>query len=227
MQNGGAGCHQRSDRRHTRRTWGKRNARSLRSSVQSLRELLVIAMLINFSCAVLSCLAGISNAHLLPAQPIVPGAQIAALQKLDEASLRDEASLKARIAAADLVVAGQVRSVQPGPVAHFLSEHDPHWQDAIVEVQTYIKGSHRMCVVIRFASSMDVAWFQSPKLKKGEEHIFILKKFISAGTPTTAIVNGVAQLAYTALDSQDVLSKNDLSRVLSATRKVQQHKHPD
>jgi len=93
----------------------------------------------------------------------------------------------------------------------------PLWQDAIVEVQTYIKGAHRKWVVIRFASSMDVAWFQSPKLKKGEEHIFILKKFISAGTPTTAIVNGVAQLAYTAPDPQDVLSKNDLSRVLSAS----------
>jgi len=176
-----------------------------------------MAMLKNLSCAVLSCLAGISSTHLLPAQPIGPEAQIAALQKLDETSLRDEASLKARIAAADLVVAGRVRSVQPGPVAPFLSEHDPLWQDAIVEVQTYIKGAHRKWVVIRFASSMDVAWFQSPKLKKGEEHIFILKKFISAGTPTTAIVNGVAQLAYTAPDPQDVLSKNDLSRVLSAS----------
>jgi hypothetical protein len=166
----------------------------------------MIVRLKSLSCAVLVCFAVVGNACGLQVQP-TPGTQIAAPQL-------DETGLKARIVGADLVILGQVRSLQPGPKAPHLSEHNADWQDAVVDVESFIKGATRpKIVVVRFPASTDIAWFRSPKLQRGERHVFILRRDT---TSETASVDGVSRPVYTALDPQDVLSENDMDRVLAA-----------
>jgi hypothetical protein len=156
-------------------------------------------MLKNLLRAALLCCAAMSTALASQVQPSAANAPTAASEG------QNESGLEARIAAADLVVVGQVRFVRPGPKEPFVSEHNAHWQDATVEVQRFIKGSGRSKrIVVRFPAAMDIAWVRSPKLKAGEKHIFILKK------------DKVTQSVYTALDPQDVLPENDLDRVLDA-----------
>jgi hypothetical protein len=100
-----------------------------------------------------------------------------------------------RFAAADLVVSGKVMAVRlpseaapktkgvraaglrksapPKPV----SEHDPKWREAVVEVDDVHKGSHqKKQVVVRFPASMDVLWHNAPKFHPGQQGYFMLKK---------------------------------------------------
>jgi hypothetical protein len=83
-----------------------------------------------------------------------------------------------RIAGAELVITGRVTSTravarEPLPV----SEHDPEWSIARVAVDSVLKGpSSRRTVEVLFASSMDIAWYRSPKLNEGVSGIFILRR---------------------------------------------------
>jgi hypothetical protein len=177
-------------------------------------EITMIVRLKNLVCTLLVCFA-VSNGLGLQVQP-AQGAQIAAPQA-------DETSLEARIADADLVILGQVRSLQPGPKAPHLSEHNADWQDAVVDVKSFIKGATRpKIVVVRFPASMDIAWIRSPKLKKGERLVFILRRDTTAGTPTTT-VDGVSRPVFTALDAQDVLPEYEMDRVLVSANAPRGH----
>ena len=63
--------------------------------------------------------------------------------------------------------------VQRGPV----SEHDPKWREAVVEVDEVHKGSHRKKqVVVRFPASKDVMWYGAPKFHPGQQGFFMLRK---------------------------------------------------
>ena len=170
----------------------------------------MIANLRNLFCALLICFLMMSEALGLKELPS-PATQIAGCQGQDHAGLR------ARIEGANLVVAGQVRSVRPGPPSPHISEHNANWQDAVVDVSSVIQGTARpRTVVVRFPAATDIAWFQSPKLKQNEKHIFILRRDTVSGKPV-AIVDGVSRRVYTALDPQDVLSEGDLDCVLTTT----------
>jgi hypothetical protein len=163
----------------------------------------MIVRLKSLCCTVLVCFLVAGNALALQEKPAAPATPTAAPQD------PDEAGLDARIAGADLVILGQVRSLQPGPKAPHLSEHNADWQDAVVDVKSFIKGAPRpKIVVVRFPASTDIAWFRAPKLKKGERHVFILRRDATSGT---AIVDGVSRPVFTALDPQDVLSDNALN----------------
>lgn len=100
-----------------------------------------------------------------------------------------------RFAAADLVVSGKVMAVRlPGeatqktkgvraaglrksPPPKPVSEHDPKWREAVVEVGDVHKGSHqKKQVVVRFPASMDVMWHNAPKFHPGQQGFFMLKK---------------------------------------------------
>jgi hypothetical protein len=97
---------------------------------------------------------------------------------------------KAQIESADAVVSGRVTSVrvptdvvaarslaatEPSETAA-VSEHDPDWRIAELQVDAVHKGSHAGPAKIRFPSSTDVMWHQAPKFQAGQEGFFMLHK---------------------------------------------------
>lgn len=92
---------------------------------------------------------------------------------------------------ADLVVSGKVLSVSlpsepaatKGAVAAAetrrkpISEHDPKWRDAVVEVDDVHKGTHKKKkIIVRFPASTDVMWYNAPKFHPGQQGHFLLQK---------------------------------------------------
>jgi hypothetical protein len=103
--------------------------------------------------------------------------------------------LKKHIAGADMVVTGQVTSVKvlqdqnkdEGNLttsSGFISEHNPVWQEATIIVNQIEKGSGTSRKLkVRFPQSTDVRWYASPKLRAGQEGIFLLQKPIDKNSP--------------------------------------------
>lgn len=124
-----------------------------------------------------------------------------------------EQDVQERIASADVVVLGKVSHVKlveprrPGPI----SEHDPQWQEATVEVGTVLQGDPSLTrISVLFPGTLDVAWVGVPKFKVGQEGIWIL-------------VRDRKLEAYTALDPLDFQAKNQLDQVrdlIKRTKKI-------
>jgi hypothetical protein len=58
-----------------------------------------------------------------------------------------------------------------------VSEHDPKWRDAVVEVDDVHKGKHKKKkIIVRFPASTDVMWYTAPKFHPGQEGHFMLQK---------------------------------------------------
>ncbi len=120
--------------------------------------------------------------------------------------------LRARLQEARLVIAGQVASVRPheregGP----WSEHDPEWWEAVITVEDILKGRvEDSTVVVLYANSVDVMWYDSPKLQVGEEGIWILP---SASTAHLL----PEQLLIT--DQKDLQPKSELDRLRTLLRR--------
>jgi hypothetical protein len=135
--------------------------------------------------------------------------------------------LQQRLTNADAVVTGKVVGVrvpaetvadataavgarggaEPTVVAP-ISEHDPEWREAVVEVQGTEKGStDRSNVVVRFPSSNDVQWYRAPKFEAGQEGIFVLHQKqtqpVTAAHELAAAGPGEDEEVYTALDPAD------------------------
>lgn len=101
-----------------------------------------------------------------------------------------ERDLLTRSATADAVVSGRVISVRvpadvvatrasavAGQLPPKISEHDPDWRIAEVQVDQVHRGSHEAKTAeVRFPSSDDVMWHYAPKLHTGNEGVFILHK---------------------------------------------------
>jgi len=144
----------------------------------------------------------------------------------------NDAALKAHIQKAAMVVAGRVEQVRPaelaggaggagGAPAHRtrISEHDPQWQEAIIQVQDGIKGAQAgEQVVVRFPTSLDVAWVGTPRFAVGQEGTFVLHKDSITGSPESVIA-GRSVPAYTALHKLDVLPKQDAPRIRALMQK--------
>jgi hypothetical protein len=134
-------------------------------------------------------------------------------------SLPDEA-LKSRLAAAELVIAGRVIDTKPVGTARIrpATEHDPQWWEAVIAVEDVLKGSvpppdgaagqagvaAQPLVRALFANSMDVTWFQAPKLRPGQEGIWLLHR----EEPLKP-----AFAAYGVLDPLDAHPKDQLTRL--------------
>ena len=136
-----------------------------------------------------------------------------------------DADLKAHIETAAMVVAGRVEQVRPAELATAparpkrISEHDPNWQEAIIQVEDGIKGAQAgERVVVRFPGSPDVAWVGTPRFAVGQEGTFLLHKDSTSGSPRTSW-GGKSVTAYTALHKLDVLSRQDATRVRDLIRK--------
>lgn len=92
------------------------------------------------------------------------------------ATNRDQA-LRTRLQSADLVLLGAVTTEParlPGGSALAVSEHDPLWRVVEVRSEQVLRGSAEKVSVV-FASSDDIRWFRSPKLKPNTRGIFILR----------------------------------------------------
>src|SRR5207237_9989779 len=147
--------------------------------------------------------------HELGHSPVVVADQEAAVAKA-RLDLND-ADLKAHIDRAAMVVGGRVQQVRPAELAaapgrpRRITEHDPQWQEAIIQVQDGLKGARAgEQVVVRFPGSHDVAWVGTPRFAVGQEGTFLLHKDSTTGSPTTMFA-GRSVPAYTALHKLDVL----------------------
>src|SRR5215472_14817640 len=124
-----------------------------------------------------------------------------------------------RMKASDFVVVGRVTDVHkwnaPKPKSGApsrVTEHDPDWHEAVVEVQSVLKGGKVKGnkVIVRFPNRNDVAWVNSPKFAKNQKGIFCLNRDQTTGVPTTK--TGGKQ-AYTCLEHGDALPLSEEARV--------------
>jgi hypothetical protein len=120
-------------------------------------------------------------------------------------ALADQA-LAARLASAELVVAGVFGEARPTPEARTPgSEHDPLWWRAPIRVESVEKGQAAARTVdVYIATNYDFLWALAPKPKAGQEGIYLLqpdreKRFRVSG--------------LFLLDPLDALPKSDLERV--------------
>jgi|ERR1051326_689540 hypothetical protein len=153
---------------------------------------------------------------------------------IDPANLHTQRLKRQRFDDADLVVSGRVVAVRlppektrasPAVIAAVsdqiasgpVSEHDPKWREAVVEVDGVHKGAHqKKQVVVRFPASKDVMWYGAPKFHPGQQGYFMLhqtqaeksKRKAVKKRAETAIVSaseteGSPAEVYTALDRMD------------------------
>jgi len=121
-------------------------------------------------------------------------------------------------------VVGRVEAVRPATLAAArgrpgpVTEHDADWQEAVIQVESAIKGAKPGDrVVVRFPASLDVAWHGVPKFSKGQEGTFLLNPDSLSGSPK-ATMGGAQVNAYVALTSQDVLPKQAAQRIRSLSK---------
>lgn len=110
---------------------------------------------------------------------------------VDAAAKRDQRKTSEHFDDADLVISGKVIEVRlpkdSGGTARktavgnqpskAVSEHDPKWREALIEVDQVHKGKPtKRRVVVRFPSSTDVAWRRAPKFQAGQQGYFMLHK---------------------------------------------------
>jgi hypothetical protein len=136
-------------------------------------------------------------------------------EQISDQELRD------RLNSADFVVIGRVTEVHRWNVPKSaapqrVSEHDPDWHEAVVEVQSVLKGGQvkGRKVVVRFPGRNDVAWVQSPKFAKNQQGIFCLNRDQTSGVSTEK-VGGRQVTVYTCLGHGDALPMSDAPRVRS------------
>jgi len=100
-----------------------------------------------------------------------------------------------------------------------ISEHDPLWHEAVVEVDDVHKGSvGAKQVVLRFPSSTDVRWSRSPKFRVGQTGVFTLRPDVAAA-PTGFGVAAEAfrpSSTFTCLDAADFQPADQTARVATA-----------
>lgn len=112
-------------------------------------------------------------------------------------------NLTVRLAGADLAVSGRVRSLraaEAAPESGPVSEHDPQWRVAELEVRSVLKGRvTTKTVTFWYPGSADVMWASVPKPAVGQEGTWLLH--------AQAPENGAAVLAI--VDSQDLLTPTE------------------
>jgi hypothetical protein len=127
-----------------------------------------------------------------------------------EARLADRA-LQARIERASVIVTGKVLRTRPlEKKTRFVSEHDPKWWEASVEIESIEKGRHKEDTIpVLFPSSDDEMWIDSPKFREGQEGVWILQRNQQErGAPVFRVPG------YTALDPLDYRARVERDRVI-------------
>jgi hypothetical protein len=160
--------------------------------------------------------------HVLgPAGETVPAAGAGEKARGQGQDQISDQELKDRMNASDFVVVGRVTDVRKwnapktksGAPLH-VTEHDPDWHEAVVEIQSVLKGGKVKGnkVVVRFPNRNDVAWVHSPKFTKNQKGIFCLNRDKATGVPTTKM-GGKQVNVYTCLGPWDALPMSEEARV--------------
>jgi hypothetical protein len=93
--------------------------------------------------------------------------------------------IKLVLQVSDMVYRGKVEKIEPldevvnneRRIKEPESEHDPDWHIANVLVTSNMRGVNDGATVkVLFAASRDIVWVSSPKLREGQEGIFITRK---------------------------------------------------
>src|SRR5258708_37356694 len=132
--------------------------------------------------------------------------------------------LQDRLKSADFVIIEHVTDVHrwttPKSATTRVSGHDPDWHEAVVEVQSVLKGAQVKGNkdVVRFPGRNDVAWVHSPKFAKNQQGIFCLNRDQTSGMSTEK-VGGHQVTVYTCLGHGDSLPMSDAPRVPSLLKK--------
>ncbi len=130
-------------------------------------------------------------------------AQIAAVR----ARMADEA-LQARITNSVLVIVGKVLSVKEPERIGGISEHQPDWAVAVVQIEGIEKGSFDgKTVNVYFPQSTDERWLLSPKFRVGEQGVWLLHREGNYGLPEGALT------ALTPLDFQPMAERDKVRRL--------------
>lgn len=139
----------------------------------------------------------------------------------DPVQSKKDGDTNARFDDSDLVVSGRVISVSLPPEdqedsgAGQLSEHDPLWRDATIQIDAVHKGTHSgKTIIVRFPSSEDIKWNASPKLHVGQEGYFMLHKdeiksrrVIGGATQSTAAYTALSPLDFQTSDQEGGIKK--------------------
>jgi hypothetical protein len=105
------------------------------------------------------------------------------MDDLESPAARDRAAtfrtaLSARADEASRVVIGRVVAVRQLAASaerrRRLTEHDPNWTEATVEVDETLKGETGRKINVLFANSDDVMWRDAPKLDVGQKAVMLL-----------------------------------------------------
>lgn len=151
--------------------------------------------------------------EMLPAQASLGARRDSFLQLRRQMS---DSALAERVRAADMIVTGRVESIRPATDMALLhrriTEHNPDWQEAVITVDSMIKGPASARVVVRFPGSLDIAWHRLPKFTAGQTGTFLLHKDTMSGAPH-ATMAGLQVTAYIAPAATDILSAADAARV--------------
>jgi hypothetical protein len=127
-----------------------------------------------------------------------------------------DSTLAERVRAADMIVTGRVDSIRAATLMTQLhrriTEHNPDWQEAVITVDSMIKGPASARVVVRFPGSLDIAWHRLPKFTAGQTGTFLLHRDTISGAPR-AMMAGQRVTAYVAPAATDILSAADAARV--------------
>lgn len=132
-----------------------------------------------------------------------------------------EARVRARVASADRVVSGVVRQVRHVPVAedHPITEHDPLWNDATVDVHgergRAAEAGDAGPVTVRFASSRDIRWYTAPKFSVGDRGVWLLGAPQPALPGVAALVAGLAPDHYLVVDPDDFQPADDAPTLMA------------
>jgi hypothetical protein len=108
----------------------------------------------------------------LEREPVSAVAGVTPAQQFEVAWTRDAGE---RVSESSQIVLGQVAGMTPHPRARpRLSEHDPDWWQAEVQVDAVLKGARSRAVPVTFANSLDVMWRFAPKLEPAQKAILVL-----------------------------------------------------
>jgi hypothetical protein len=104
----------------------------------------------------------------------------------------------------DVVAARSLAAAEPA-ISVQVSEHDPDWRIAEVQVDAVHKGSHSGTAQIRFPASTDVMWHYAPKFHAGQEGFFMLHKAAKKDVAAAAALSAPAEDTgdYVALNPAD------------------------
>jgi len=139
---------------------------------------------------------------------------------------RKDKPILGRLASASLVFRGTVEAVRPleavaaegkRPPA-LPTEHDPEWHVATVRVSTPLRGGDGgQVLTVLFPASRDIVWFHAPKLKPGQDAVFLAHLLTKENAARYRAAGVAASMekppAYFVAEPSDVLPASEEGRV--------------